>query len=151
VYVPYVRPGFPLAHAVSRIVDQIPSRAIGMTLAHHGLVVWADSARECYDRLIASIKVIEDFLAKKQRRPPRAQRSAPGSSASGSPESVLPVVLGVLGRVVLHFDGAEDLLSTLAIPDLRDVVRRGVATPEHILRAGRAQLWLGRARRPVAA
>ncbi|HZS59989.1 MAG TPA: SDR family oxidoreductase [Gemmatimonadaceae bacterium] len=137
VYVPYVRPGFPLAHAVGRIVDQIPSRAIGMTLAHHGLVVWADSARECYDRLIASIKVIEDFLAKKQRpRPP----ASPLSSAS--PESVLPVVRGVLGRVVLHFDGAEDLLSTLAIPGLRDVVRRGVATPEHILRAGRAPLWL---------
>src|SRR5215469_10494307 len=58
VYVPYVRPGFPLAHAVSRIVDQIPERAIGMTLAHHGLVVWAESARDCYARLLSSITVI---------------------------------------------------------------------------------------------
>jgi rhamnose utilization protein RhaD (predicted bifunctional aldolase and dehydrogenase)/NAD(P)-dependent dehydrogenase (short-subunit alcohol dehydrogenase family) len=140
VYVPYVRPGFPLARAVSRMVDQIPERAIGMTLAHHGLVVWADSARECYARLIRSITVIDDFLAKKRRPRPAAVRSE-----ATKPELVLPVVRGVLGaasRVVLHFDGADDLLSTLAVPGLREVVRRGMATPEHILRAGRLPLWL---------
>ena len=38
-YVPYSRPGFPLARAVSGMVDRIPADAIGMTLAHHGLVV----------------------------------------------------------------------------------------------------------------
>jgi rhamnose utilization protein RhaD (predicted bifunctional aldolase and dehydrogenase)/NAD(P)-dependent dehydrogenase (short-subunit alcohol dehydrogenase family) len=140
VYVPYVRPGFPLAHAVSRMVDQIPERAIGMTLAHHGLVVWADSARECYARLIRAITVIEDFLATKRRPRPPAVRSA-----VASPDAVLPVVRGVLGatsRVILHFDGAEDLLSVLATSGLRSVVQRGMATPEHILRAGRVPLWL---------
>jgi len=144
VYVPYVRPGFPLARAVSRMVDQIPERAIGMTLAHHGLVVWADSARECYARLIRSIKVIEDFLAKKRRPRPAAARSE-----ATKPEFVLPVVRGVLGatsRVVLHFDGGDDLLSTLAVPGLREVVRRGMATPEHILRSGRVPLWVDPAR-----
>src|SRR5207244_9373232 len=40
VYVPYSRPGFPLARSVSGMVDRIPADAIGMTLAHHGLVVW---------------------------------------------------------------------------------------------------------------
>jgi rhamnose utilization protein RhaD (predicted bifunctional aldolase and dehydrogenase)/NAD(P)-dependent dehydrogenase (short-subunit alcohol dehydrogenase family) len=140
VYVPYVRPGFPLARAVSRMVDQIPERAIGMTLAHHGLVVWAEGARECYDRLIRSIKVIEDFLATKRRPRPAVVRSE-----ATKPELALPVVRGVLGatsRAVLHFDGADDILSTLAVPGLREVVRRGMATPEHILRAGRLPLWL---------
>lgn len=139
VYVPYVRPGFPLAHAVSRMVDRIPERAIGMTLAHHGLVVWADDAQECYARLVQCIKVIEDFLARTRRPHPAVQRT------DAKPELVLPVVRGVLGatsRVILHFDGGDDLLSTLATPGLREVVSRGVATPEHILRAGRVPLWV---------
>ena len=137
VYVPYVRPGFPLAHAVSRIVDRIPDRAIGMTLAHHGLVVWAENARDCYTRLLGAIKTIDDFLATK-RRP----RATVVRSEIASPDAVLPVVRGVLGHVVLHFDAGDDLLSTLATPGLREVVERGMATPEHILRAGRVPLWV---------
>ena len=59
VYVPYVRPGFPLAQAVGRMVGRngrtggaIPADAIGMTLAHHGLVIWGADAEQCYSRLI---------------------------------------------------------------------------------------------------
>ncbi|MDQ3208899.1 MAG: class II aldolase/adducin family protein, partial [Gemmatimonadota bacterium] len=64
VYVPYVRPGFPLAQAVGRMVGAvegrrggeaegrkgrgIPDGAIGLVLAHHGLVVWGDDAEQCY-------------------------------------------------------------------------------------------------------
>src|SRR6185312_2146416 len=41
-YVPYVRPGFPLAQAVSRMADRLAPDTIGLALAHHGLMVWAD-------------------------------------------------------------------------------------------------------------
>src|SRR3954466_11728113 len=54
VYVPYVRPGFPLAQVVGRMTGRIPDEAIGMALAHHGLVVWGDDTEECYARLIES-------------------------------------------------------------------------------------------------
>src|SRR5829696_5860723 len=52
VYVQYVRPGFPLARQVGRMVGQIPKNAIGLALAHHGLVVWGDDAEQCYDRMV---------------------------------------------------------------------------------------------------
>ena len=52
VYVPYSRPGFPLARSVSAMVDRIPPDAIGMTLAHHGLVVWGDDAEQAHARLV---------------------------------------------------------------------------------------------------
>jgi rhamnose utilization protein RhaD (predicted bifunctional aldolase and dehydrogenase)/NAD(P)-dependent dehydrogenase (short-subunit alcohol dehydrogenase family) len=137
VYVPYVRPGFPLAKAVSRMVDSIPSRALGLALAHHGLVVWAEDARECYARLIRAINCVEDYLATKTRRVAIASRPRVPDSAV---DVVLPVVRGALGsarRVLLHFD------ETLQVSDeMADVVRRGMATPEHILRAGRRPLWL---------
>ncbi|HKW50643.1 MAG TPA: class II aldolase/adducin family protein, partial [Candidatus Eisenbacteria bacterium] len=66
VYVPYVRPGFPLARAVSGIVDRMPRGAIGLALAHHGLVVWGEDPRECYARLLRAVNVIEEYLAGKR-------------------------------------------------------------------------------------
>ncbi|MGE5178544.1 MAG: SDR family oxidoreductase [Bacteroidota bacterium] len=149
VYVPYVRPGFPLARAVSDRVDQLPPGAIGLALAHHGLVVWADNARECYTRLLGAVNAIEDHLATR-----RGARAAPVSMATPLPpaetrrraaEVVLPVVRGALGstrRVILHFDDQEDVLTALADRRLPELAGRGMGTPEHILRAGALPVWL---------
>jgi rhamnose utilization protein RhaD (predicted bifunctional aldolase and dehydrogenase)/NAD(P)-dependent dehydrogenase (short-subunit alcohol dehydrogenase family) len=148
-YVPYVRPGFPLAQAVRDIVDRLPPGTIGLALAHHGIVVWGDEPRVCYARLLRTVNVIEDYLATKRR-----SRTVPGVPLTPIPsaevrrrsaELVLPVVRGVLGstnRVILHFDDTEDVLAALADPRLPELVRRGMATPEHILRAGAFPAWL---------
>ena len=150
VYVPYVRPGFPLARAVSEMADRLPPNAIGLALAHHGLMVWADDARECYARLLRVVNAIEDFLATKRRgraAPVLASGSiAPADVRRRLAEAVLPAVRGALGsanRVILHFDDGGDVLHALAGAHMQDVVRRGMATPEHILRAGRLPVWLG--------
>ena len=148
VYVPYVRPGFPLARAVRRTVGQIPAEAIGLTLAHHGLVVWGDNAEECYARLIEVTGRIDDYLASRRTGGQAVRRSVPSSSSeerSRLAELVLPVIRGVLGkpeRVILHYDAAEDVLATLAGERVSELVSRGMATPEHLLRAGRLPVWL---------
>src|SRR5207245_688751 len=46
------------------------------------------------------------------------------------------------GRVILHFDDGKDIRATRVAERLPGLVRRGMATPEHILRAGRLPLWL---------
>jgi rhamnose utilization protein RhaD (predicted bifunctional aldolase and dehydrogenase)/NAD(P)-dependent dehydrogenase (short-subunit alcohol dehydrogenase family) len=149
VYVPYVRPGFPLARAVSGIVDRLPRGAIGLALAHHGLVVWGEDSRECYARLLRAVNLIEDYLLSKRR-----SRTAPRAELVPTPsvdvrrraaELVLPVVRGALGstnRVILHFDDSDDVLTALANKGLPALARRGMATPEHILRAGALPAWL---------
>jgi rhamnose utilization protein RhaD (predicted bifunctional aldolase and dehydrogenase)/NAD(P)-dependent dehydrogenase (short-subunit alcohol dehydrogenase family) len=152
VYLPYVRPGFPLAQAVGRLVGPagggIPAAAIGLALAHHGLVVWGETAEECYERLVQVTGRIDDYLTTK--RPTRPSR-APGLSAGASDdqrrlaELVLPVVRGALGkpeRVILHYDADDDLMATLGADGVSDLVGRGMATPEHLLRAGRLPVWL---------
>ncbi|HSD31670.1 MAG TPA: SDR family oxidoreductase [Gemmatimonadales bacterium] len=148
-YVPYARPGFPLAHALRDQLDQIPASAIGLVLAHHGLVVWAEDIRECYSRLVRTVRRIEDHLeAKRRDREVLGVRSAvpPREVRERFAEQVLPGVRGALGatdgRVVLHFDDAEPVLGSLGAERLRDLVGTGMATPEHILRAGRRPLWL---------
>jgi len=149
VYVPYVRPGFPLAQAVGRTVGTTPPDAIGLTLAHHGLVVWGKDAEECHARLLETAGRIDDYLAASRRG-----RLLLGAARAPVPpleerrrlaELVLPVVRGMLGmpeRVILHYDAAADVLSTLAAERVPELVRRGMATPEHLLRAGRLPVWL---------
>jgi rhamnose utilization protein RhaD (predicted bifunctional aldolase and dehydrogenase)/NAD(P)-dependent dehydrogenase (short-subunit alcohol dehydrogenase family) len=162
VYVPYVRPGFPLARAVSRMVGrsdgrtvgQIPAEAIGLTLAHHGLVVWGDDAEECYARLVEVTGRMDDYLATKRKARPTVRLSArPPEERRRLAELVLPVIRGVLGkpeRVILHYDGSDDVLATLADDRMPELVRRGMATPEHLLRAGRLPVWVSfRAQREI--
>ena len=132
VYVPYVAPGFSLARAVSRIVDTIPAGAIGLALAHHGLVVWGDDAEECRARLEEAVGRIDRYLetARRGRRMLGAVRSpAPDPKSRGRlAEIVLPVVRGALSRperVILHLDDADDVVEKLASERTAELTRRG--------------------------
>jgi NAD(P)-dependent dehydrogenase (short-subunit alcohol dehydrogenase family) len=148
VYVPYVRPGFPLAKVVGRMVGRIPSGAMGLALAHHGLVVWGDDAEECYARLVEVTGRMEEYLASRRQGARSNRRAAPVPSPeerSRLAELVLPVIRGVLGkpdRVILHYDDSHDLLAAVGDERMRELTARGMATPEHLLRAGRLPLWL---------
>ncbi|HEU4599268.1 MAG TPA: SDR family oxidoreductase [Solirubrobacterales bacterium] len=150
VYVPYTRPGFPLARAVGRMVGRIPERAIGLALAHHGLVVWGDDADEAERRLREVVTKIDEFIAASRRgRQVLGAVRAPAPAAEERrrlAEIVLPAVRGALAvgapSAVLHFDDAPDILATLATERLPEVAARGMATPEHILRAGRLPVRL---------
>jgi rhamnose utilization protein RhaD (predicted bifunctional aldolase and dehydrogenase)/NAD(P)-dependent dehydrogenase (short-subunit alcohol dehydrogenase family) len=154
VYVPYSRPGFPLARSVSAMVDRIPLDAIGMTLAHHGLVVWGDDAAQAHQRLLRVVARIEEYIATSRRgrlllgavRTP----ALPVEERRRLAEIVLPAVRGSLSqgapaqpeRVILHYDDAEDVLATLAAERVPELTARGMGTPEHLLRAGRLPVWL---------
>src|SRR5205814_10028743 len=67
VYVPYVRPGFPLAHAVGGMLDRLPRGAVGLALAHHGLVVWGEDPQQCHARLVGVVGRIDDYLETQRR------------------------------------------------------------------------------------
>jgi rhamnose utilization protein RhaD (predicted bifunctional aldolase and dehydrogenase)/NAD(P)-dependent dehydrogenase (short-subunit alcohol dehydrogenase family) len=148
VYVPYVRPGFPLARAVGELAPRIPSGAEGLALAHHGLVVWGDDTESCEKRLTRVVVRIDEYLqsARRGRRLGSSGRTGPSAEARlRRAELLLPVVRGALSlpeRVVLHFDDGADVLAALDRSDMPELVRRGMATPEHLLRAGRLPLWL---------
>jgi rhamnose utilization protein RhaD (predicted bifunctional aldolase and dehydrogenase)/NAD(P)-dependent dehydrogenase (short-subunit alcohol dehydrogenase family) len=148
-YVPYARPGFPLARSVDLLADKIPEGTIGLALAHHGMVIWADDADECHERLMTAIAATEEFLKASRRGrhvlgAPRVRTEASDVRARAA-EAVLPAIRGALGvseRVILHLDDSDDVLTTLASERLKEVAGRGVATPEHILRAGTKPVWL---------
>jgi rhamnose utilization protein RhaD (predicted bifunctional aldolase and dehydrogenase)/NAD(P)-dependent dehydrogenase (short-subunit alcohol dehydrogenase family) len=148
VYVPYSRPGFPLARAVGGMVGRIPDGAIGLTLAHHGLVVWGDDVDAVQQRLRQVVAKIDQYVAASRRgRLLLGAVRIPAPAAEERKrlaEIVLPAVRGALGvpRVILHFDDAPDILATLAAERVPELAGRGMATPEHLLRAGRLPVRL---------
>jgi rhamnose utilization protein RhaD (predicted bifunctional aldolase and dehydrogenase)/NAD(P)-dependent dehydrogenase (short-subunit alcohol dehydrogenase family) len=148
-YVPYARPGFPLAQTVLDLVAQIPERAGGLTLAHHGLVVWGEDAKTCYERMLRVVGKVEEYVAAKKRgrrsRPTRRSAAAGPEVRRDRAEVLLPVIRGALSatdRVVLHFDDSPEILERLADARAEELSQRGMATPEHILRAGRLPVFL---------
>src|SRR5262249_42095469 len=104
---------------------------------------------QCLSRLNAAVARIDEYVAASRRG-----KSVLGSQRSKVPspderrrlaELVLPVVRGALSgteRVVLHLDDGDDLLAMLAARRTRELPQRGMATPEHLLRAGRLPVWL---------
>src|SRR5262249_22281005 len=105
--------------------------------------------RQCHSRLSQVVSRVDEYLSTR-----KAGRQVLGAARAPIPpveqrrklaELVLPVVRGGLSaaeRVILHFDDSEDLLSTIAGERIPELAARGMATPEHLLRAGRLPVWL---------
>jgi len=147
-FVPFVRPGFPLAESVIRELDAIPEEAIGLILANHGLVVWGDTVEECYHRLHDTVNRVEAHIASLDRASVLGPTvvSAPSATTRRQLATLLlPVIRGAMSqdeRVILHFDDSEPVLTRLGSERFGELSQRGMTTPEHILRAGRLPIWL---------
>ena len=145
LYLGYVRPGFPLAKAVQGAGD--PGTAAGLVLGKHGLVTWGDTPKAAYDSLHRLITRAEEFLRKaRARKDPLAKTR----HAAVAPETrraatrrLLPVLRGLLSRpkrVVLHLDASDAALRFAGSELAKQVHRRGMTAPEHILQCGRLPL-----------
>ena len=146
-YIDYVRPGFPLAHAVMRF-GSLPDSARGLVLARHGLIAWGDSAKECYESLRRLIARAEAFVDARAGSTPLFEIKAGKSPAErrARARALLPVVRAALSRprpVVLHLDDSPEALAFAASPRAPELARQGMSTPEHILRCGRVPLVVG--------
>ena len=62
VWVPYIKPGFPLAKAVAQAVRK-NSRARGAILEKHGIFTWGKTARESYETMIEMVTRAEQFVS----------------------------------------------------------------------------------------
>jgi rhamnose utilization protein RhaD (predicted bifunctional aldolase and dehydrogenase)/NAD(P)-dependent dehydrogenase (short-subunit alcohol dehydrogenase family) len=148
--VPYVMPGFDLALAAAAAYEQAEERARatgveleGMVLLKHGLFSFGATAKQSYERMIALVGQAEKRLAQASSvaassLPPAVTPPAGGAAA------LLPVLRGALARAA-QAEGAplrwllalRDTPLTRSVvddPRLADWARRGVATPDHVIR-----------------
>jgi len=136
VIVPYVMPGYPLAHVAIRHFESRPDTE-GMILLHHGIFTWGETAKTAYDRMIRYVGMAETFLRKaKHKRVHSAQKIK---------SSILPQVASVL-RGALASGSAEQrhwildhrdspaIRSFLGSAKLRGLTGPSVVTPEQVIR-----------------
>ena len=142
--VPYVMPGFDLARAAGDARDAMPG-AEGMILLKHGVFSFGPTAKQSYERMIALVSAAEAYVARRPRVTPRPVPLASKPDAA----QTLPAVRGALARAagsawprrwILDLRSGETARAIADDARLSDWARRGVATPDHVIRTKRFAL-----------
>jgi rhamnose utilization protein RhaD (predicted bifunctional aldolase and dehydrogenase)/NAD(P)-dependent dehydrogenase (short-subunit alcohol dehydrogenase family) len=141
VWVPYVMPGFALAKRCIEAFDEVAAREepAVMVLERHGLFTWGDTARESYERTIDAVTRAESYVADKN-----PTLSVTASERTLVPEiQVLPRLRGTLAKLagdpfergpIVRTRSTPHILAFLDRRDAGELVARGCATPDHVLR-----------------
>lgn len=147
-FVPYVISGFTLSKLAAEVHDRDPN-VEGLILHKHGIFTFGASAKEAYERMIAHVTRAETRLAKGRRTvfAPAKRPAAPAQIVD-----VAPVIRGACavtakgdsepGRWVLAHRATPDVMAYVNGADVADYGRRGVPTPDHIIRTKNIPLVL---------
>ncbi|GGD55849.1 short chain dehydrogenase [Aurantiacibacter arachoides] len=145
-WLPWKRPGFTLGVMIRDFARANP-QAKGAMLAGHGIICWADNAKDCYEqtvRLIAdAAQYLNDRLAGKpafggSAHPVRDDRLAVAAD-------LMPRLRGLMTgarRKVGHFSDDEATLEFVNSADLTRLAALGTSCPDHFLRTKIAPLVL---------
>ena len=150
VWIPYVMPGFALAKRCIDVYERVAAHATPtvMVLEKHGLFTWGETAKESYERTIDAVTRAERYIVDSG---PTVALS--GGQARAVASDVLPRVRGAVAKLaaeapergpIVRMRATPTILAFLERGDLGDLVARGCATPDHVLRTKPAALVLPR-------
>ena len=148
----YVRPGFKLAKAVAESIEAHPEKQ-AMVWMRHGLVTWAETARESYQATIDLVSKAESFLASRAKHPVTASVSTELSQAEARWVMVAPVLRGLLAEPTGDADQPYKrvLLSPLINPEVlnfvdseqgKELADTPPLTSDHLIRTKSFPLWV---------
>ncbi|MCD4757786.1 MAG: class II aldolase/adducin family protein [Arcobacteraceae bacterium] len=138
--VPYVMPGFILAHTIYEMVQGLDWESCeGIILHNHGIFTFDDDAKKSYDKMIEAVSKAEQFL----------EKNAPLVIEKYMPRGTLDI--DKLQQIISSEKGYEVFVKVNQSPlalhyastrNLKTFATRGVLTPEHIIRTKREPLIL---------
>ncbi len=152
---PFVFPGFPLAGIAMEAYERDPA-VEGIVLVNHGLFTFGETARESYERMIRYVGLAEEALAEARRgdgrrlfhprgglpEPDEAELAQVAATLRGALATADEAAPGGWRRMLLHFRTAPAIRAFVDGEGLDDYARRGVATPDHIIRTKNLPLVL---------
>jgi rhamnose utilization protein RhaD (predicted bifunctional aldolase and dehydrogenase)/NAD(P)-dependent dehydrogenase (short-subunit alcohol dehydrogenase family) len=137
VVIPYVMPGFELAHlCAERFPAEAGPNTIGMVLMNHGMFSFGATAKESYERMIALVQRAEDYLQRKGAwdlswpASPTAKQSVVHDLARL--RKAISEVAGFPMVMTRHADARS--LAFCRRKDLETIAQQGPATPDHSIR-----------------
>jgi rhamnose utilization protein RhaD (predicted bifunctional aldolase and dehydrogenase)/NAD(P)-dependent dehydrogenase (short-subunit alcohol dehydrogenase family) len=148
VWVPYVMPGFALAKRCFDAYVHVSALAepAVMVLEKHGLFTWGETAKESYERTIDAVTRAEAYIADKSRVTVPSAARAPVAETY-----VLPRLRGAIAKLDGHPSERGPIVRTRATPrilafldrrDAGELVSKGCATPDHVLRTKPTALFV---------
>jgi rhamnose utilization protein RhaD (predicted bifunctional aldolase and dehydrogenase) len=140
--IPYVMAGFKLAKAAYHAIQGVDWSALrAIILLNHGLITFADDARQSYETMIAMVSEAEDFL--------RAHGAYEAVARVDSPATPDPLAVARLRKAVSDAAGKPMIARVAATaesqgfaarPEAPQWVSRGPLTPDHVSRAKRTPM-----------
>ncbi len=127
--VPYIMPGFILASKINEMLKNLDwAQCEGIILHNHGIFTFDDDAKKSYEKMINAVSLAEDFLAK----------NAKIKLTNYTPREFDISTLKI--DIFTNVNQSPLALTYASKDNLDEFARRGVLTPEHIIRTKRIPL-----------
>jgi rhamnulose-1-phosphate aldolase/alcohol dehydrogenase len=149
-WVAYIRPGFALAKLVGEAV-RADARLQLVVLAKHGLITWADTAQDAYERTIWACNRAAGLANRKAQGlkrfggPSSRSRGLDMDSRAEALREVLPALRGAVSSErskILIADLSPAVLELVASAEGSRVTSVGAACPDHLVHTKRVPLWV---------
>lgn len=149
-WLPWKRPGFTLGVMIRDFARANP-QAKGAMLAGHGIICWADTAKECYEQTVRLIAQAAEYLNSRLAGQPAFGGAAisPLTGRAAIASSLMPRLRGLMTgarRKVGHFADDAETLEFVCSNDFARLAALGTSCPDHFLRTKIAPLVLDPAR-----
>ncbi len=129
--VPYVMPGFILAHEIYKMTREFDWESCeGIILLNHGIFTFDNNAKNSYNKMIEAVSKAEDFLFA------NADLTFDEIEPTGFDMQEFKHKIKDIKehKVVLKLNQTQLALNYASNPYLEEFATRGVLTPEHIIR-----------------
>ncbi len=148
VWVDYIRPGFQLSKWIGEGVRANP-RAEMVVMAKHGLLTWANTSRQSYDKTVHVLQTAEEYI--ESRRNGRKVFVGTDVPALDSRErrrvlaQALPHLRHALSQynpVILQYDDSPVVLDFVGTQAAAELSQKGAACPDHLVHTKRQPLFV---------
>ena len=143
--VPYIMPGFDLAKKAAEVYEKNPN-VEGLLLLNHGHFAFSETARQSYDRIVSHTNEVARYFN-------LTTETKIGKRQKSKNLYFLPILRGAIAR----FNGGKDdampifdlrnnraVVKFLERGDLKQLEKRGMASPDHVLRTKGRPIFLKR-------
>ncbi|MDG2005310.1 MAG: bifunctional rhamnulose-1-phosphate aldolase/short-chain dehydrogenase [Novosphingobium sp.] len=145
-WLPWKRPGFTLGVMIRDFAKANP-QAKGAMLAGHGIICWADTAKECYELSVRLIAEAAAYLNAKLSDGPAfgGQKVKAREDRKQVAAALMPRLRGLMTgnrRKMGHFSDDDETLEFVGSADFERLAALGTSCPDHFLRTKIAPLTL---------
>jgi rhamnulose-1-phosphate aldolase/alcohol dehydrogenase len=145
-WLPWKRPGYTLGVQLRDYVAAHPG-CEGVMLAGHGIICWADTAKDCYDHTVSLIADAAAYLnAKLADKPAFGGLAVPADEGRAAIAAMLaPKLRGLMTGTrtkVAHYSDDAETLEFVGSKNFARLAAIGTSCPDHFLRTKIAPLTL---------